>query len=222
MEGTRLRILILLQREDQATAEQIAQAVGLSYATVRRHLDILQRDRLVAYKVARRRTGRPEHVYFLTEAGQEALPKQYHRLLSLLLQELRNPLHPEPAPSANGQNLLTHLLLRVSEHILEEQGNSFAEKPLAERVSLLRQILQEEQFSPEVEQTEGSVRLRLLNCPFRAVSLENEAVCCLDADLISRVLGAPALREEWLHRGNHTCTYLVQLKPASLRRSPSS
>ena len=47
----------------------MAQAMGLASATVRRHLDILQRDHLVSWTEARRQTGRPHYVFFLTENG---------------------------------------------------------------------------------------------------------------------------------------------------------
>ena len=46
MEGTRLRILEHLQQENQ-TVGGLATIMGLAPATVRRHLDILQRDHLI-------------------------------------------------------------------------------------------------------------------------------------------------------------------------------
>ena len=54
MEGTRLGILTLLQRQS-ATVDQLRTELGLAAATVRRHLDILQRDRLVTFQAVRRK-----------------------------------------------------------------------------------------------------------------------------------------------------------------------
>ena len=69
MEGARLRILQLLQKHSNDTVEGLANAIGLAPATIRRHLDILQRDRLVTFEEVRKRTGRPEYSFYLTEGG---------------------------------------------------------------------------------------------------------------------------------------------------------
>ena len=88
MEGTRFRILQLLQSKGNQTVEALATSIGLAPATIRRHLDILQRDRFVEFCEVRKKTGRPEYSFFLTEEGQETLPKDYDRLLALTVEGL--------------------------------------------------------------------------------------------------------------------------------------
>ena len=66
----------------------MAKEIGLAPATVRGHLDILQRDRLVDFAEVRQRTGRPGYAFYLTDAGHETLPKGYDVLLGLVVQEL--------------------------------------------------------------------------------------------------------------------------------------
>ena len=95
MEDVRWQILQLLQSGTAETVEQLLRALGLAPATVRRHLDILQRDGLVTYRLVRKKAGRPEYSYYLTEAGQESLPKDYHRLLGLLVQEMDSVAPPD-------------------------------------------------------------------------------------------------------------------------------
>ena len=110
MEGSRLRILRLLQRQEHASVEQLSKEMELASATVRRHLDILQRDQLVSFTQVKKKTGRPEHTYYLTETGQETLPKNYSSLLSRLLEEIRSLDLPEETErlilSGNAQRLL--------------------------------------------------------------------------------------------------------------------
>jgi len=50
MEGTRHRILQQLQKKTNDSVGGLAGSMGLAPATIRRHLDILQRDRLVAFE----------------------------------------------------------------------------------------------------------------------------------------------------------------------------
>ena len=54
MEGTRLRILQLLQRNSCDTVDGLAKSIGLAPATIRRHLDILQCDRFVSFEEVRK------------------------------------------------------------------------------------------------------------------------------------------------------------------------
>ena len=58
VDGTRQAIVALLQQSPVSTIEELAQELGMAAASVRRHLDILQRDRLVAYQVVRNKPGR--------------------------------------------------------------------------------------------------------------------------------------------------------------------
>ena len=88
MVGTRLQILVTLQRNGRETVENLARSLELVLATIRHHMDILQRDHLISFQEVKRPTGRPEYSFFLTEAGHEALPKNYGRLLDSLFQEI--------------------------------------------------------------------------------------------------------------------------------------
>ena len=204
MEGTRLRLAALLQRLPDSTVDEMGRSLGLSAATVRRHLDILYRDRLVDYHAVRRKPGRPEHAFFLTEAGQEALPKRYVHLLQMVLRALNqtNGATPPPTPPSLGK-LFTH----VAQDMLAPHRERFRNKPPHERRAFLQELLADADFAPEFEEGHGGLRVRLHNCPFRFVALEQPAVCELDRELISTVLGAPATLERCITSGHHSCTY---------------
>lgn len=210
MEGTRLAIVQLLQRRNKATVEQMSQALALASATIRRHLDILQRDGLVEYERVRNKPGRPEYAYHLTEAGQEALPKDYKRLLSLVLREIRE-LPPSELADLPDQNHLTdRLLSRIARRVASEYEHSNHGQPaatLTERAHQATAVLEKEQFLPQIEQSDDAVRIRLLNCPFRSIALEDDAVCSFDAYLIARLTGSSVTRECCVSHGAHSCVY---------------
>ena len=81
MEGSLLRVLQLPQKERDCAVAVLARAIELAPATARRCLDMLQRDGLVAFTTARKRTRRPEYSFDLKVEGNETLPKGYKRLL---------------------------------------------------------------------------------------------------------------------------------------------
>jgi predicted ArsR family transcriptional regulator len=90
MSVSRDSILAIIRRNDGASVDVLADEVVLAPATVRRHLDILERDGLIDHIEVRRPTGRPRHVFDLTEKGHDSVPKDYSRLLNELVQDIKN------------------------------------------------------------------------------------------------------------------------------------
>ena len=208
MENSRIRLLQPLQQHGRATVDQLARDVGLASATVRRHLDILQRDRLVAFDQVKKKIGRPEYSFYLTEDGQEVLPKGYDRLLGGVLQELA--LLPQAEVGAHvGGNLLTNLLQRVALQTAENYQVNPSNNDFSQRVALVEDVLEHESFAPEIEQRDGSLQICLHNCPFRSVALENAAVCAYDKALVSALLGSDVVRVSCIRDGDVSCCYVA-------------
>src|SRR3972149_3958507 len=88
VDGTREEILAILRRRERMGVEDLARELGLAGATVRRHLDVLQRDSYIAVTQVRGHTGRPRHLFALTEAGGDLFPHHYVRLTQRLLGEI--------------------------------------------------------------------------------------------------------------------------------------
>ena len=208
MEDTRLAILQFLQRQDAPIA-WLTSAMGMAPATIRRHLDILQRDGLVAYRVLRRKQGRPKHVFYLTDVGQETMPRRYTALLRRVLGEMDNPDAARPQPGAGSDSEM--LFARIAKRLASEYGEAAVEASGSDRLELLLQVLAAEQFDPRLERANGGLRVHLQNCPFRGVAMDNPAVCALDRELIARLLGLPVASEERIDRGDHHCTSTVTL-----------
>lgn len=212
MEGTRLLILQLLQKNGRETVDGLASAIGLAPATIRRHLDILQRDRLVGFEEVRKKTGRPEYSFYLTEAGQEALPKDYDRLLNMLVGELAT-LTAEDTRERNGSQILELVFQRLSDQVWGGYESQVEGKSLAHRLNVLLGILREEDFFPEVEVEGDTLVIKLMNCPFRSVAMQNSSVCSFDSNLIAAMLNVDTLRGECIHKGGSCCIYRAQVSP---------
>ena len=199
MDSTRLSILNSLQRRP-ATVDQLSTELGLAAAAVRRHLEILQRDRLVDFEPVRRKPGRPEHLFALTDEGQELMPKRYHILLQRLLHGLNG--------SMNGNGDAAKALLSgVARAMVEEHRSRVPEGEDFDRIALLRRILEDEQFSPAVEESPDGVSVNLHNCPYRGVATHSEVICHLDRELIAVVLKAPVSSTARINQGHLICTY---------------
>ena len=220
MEGTRLRILQLLQKNANDTVDGLAKAIDLAPATIRRHLDILQRDRLVAFEEVRKRTGRPEYSFYLTEEGQEALPKDYDMLLNMLIQEM-SALTVQDTGGRDGEQVLELVFQRLSNKVWSNYQQEVDGKDLEYRLGKLMQLLTQGDFFPEAELVNGTLMIRLLNCPFRSVALQSTAVCSFDSCLISAMLDVDVAQAACIHHGDTGCMYTAKIG-ASDGRKPSA
>ena len=206
MEGTRLQILQQLQKKINDTVGGLAGSMGLAPATIRRHLDILQRDRLVAFEEVRKKTGRPEYSFYLTEGGHQTLPKSYDTLLRLLVDEL-GQLTVGDLAGMDGRSVLETLFTRLSAQVSGRFQPESGSASLSERTAALLDILGAEEFLPEAEFVDGRVQIKLLNCPFRTVAMANNAVCDFDHKVITGVLGLDVSRTSCIHDGDPCCIY---------------
>ena len=211
LEGTRQRILTILQQRGTATVEDLAEELGLAPPTVRRHLDILLRDNYVAYRQVRRSVGRPYYSYYLTEEGKESLPKEYDKLLAMMLKKLASYTREEIS-SLSGEELLHKLFVDMAR---ATAGNFSVLLPsnasVRERLDMLMEVLRRHQFSPTLKVLNGEAKIRLGNCPFRAAALAHHVVCEFDRTLISELLGVEARDEECVLNGTTFCCYVVPL-----------
>ena len=207
MEGTRLRILELLQKNSHDTVGGLATAMGLAPATVRRHLDILQRDRMVAFEEVRKKTGRPEYSFFLTEEGQEAMPKGYDHLLRLLVEEL-GVLTSGDLTGLAGQDVLEVVFSRLPAKLGMDNAATAESDNIDDRKDALLDVLQTEDFVPEANIVYGKLQIRLQNCPFRSVAMANTTVCDFDAAVINASIGQEMTRIECIHDGDPACVYV--------------
>ena len=206
MEGTRGRIVDILQQDGAATVDGLSKGLGLAPATVRRHLDILQRDRIVTFVQVRKKTGRPGYSFSLTETGHDALPKGYDVLLSELVEELGG-LDSVEVDARSGSELLQLTLTRIGERVAAGYRRGKGDV-----VQTLRTALDDWQLTPELEQREGALHIRVLNCPFRSVARSHKIVCTFCRSLISGVVGPSVRQEAGIALGRQHCSYVVQLE----------
>ena len=188
----------------------LSKSIGLASATIRRHLDILQRDQFVAYEEVHKKTGRPEYSFFLTEAGQEALPKDYAQLLDMVVKGLSG-LNAEDTNKKNGQQILEIVFERLADEVATSYKTEIAGKDLGQRLAVLTSYLEKNHFSPQAEVSGGDLQIRLLNCPFRAVALHYEDVCGFDRNVISSLLHRQITQQNCINHGDGGCSYTTKL-----------
>ena len=202
MQETHQQILNILQKKSSVTINTLVRELDLAVATVRYHLTMLERDRLVVSEKVRQKVGRPYWVYSLSQQGQENFPKKYHRLSSYILTEVKAEL---------GSDGLNTLLRRIAQRHLAERALDLEGKSLEERLEILFVILGEEGFVADWEKADGRKYLLTHHtCPYQSVVLQHPEVCQVDAELISGVMGVLVERMKCILYGDQVCTFEVK------------
>ncbi|MBI3947003.1 MAG: transcriptional regulator [Armatimonadetes bacterium] len=202
--AARREIVTLLRREGPLTVDMLGEKLGITPVGVRKHLDVLQIDGLVATTTQRRKIGRPVQLYSLTEEADELFPKFYDATLASVLRQVRRI----------GGNALVRQVLEGRQ---QEQEEAFRQRAgdaatLEERVALLAQVRDEAGYMAEWSQEEGGAYvLKEHNCALCRVAREFHEFCDSELALFRRALGEGVSVERIGHTaGAGGCTYLIR------------
>ncbi len=205
---TRREILDALRRSAGLTADQLADALGVTAMAVRKHLAALQEEGLLAARVERRPVGRPVHIYTLTPHAQDRFPQHYQDLTTELLDDLR---------ALDGGEKIRALFGRRAERTYTALAPALAGRPLPERLTALAGYLDEQGFLAGWEETpEGDFLLKEHNCAIYGVAQCTPEACACELDLFRRLFadaGVEVERESHLLNGDHLCCYRLRATP---------
>ena len=202
-------MLRLLQVKGSATVADLAGALGVGQASVRRHLDHLRVDGLVDARVERHGVGRTAFVFYPTEKGEERAPAGYSRLLSRLYDGLRS-LDEAQVQGRDGAQVLRTAFERVAERVAEEHRQRVTGKTVAERVAQTTDALQGEGIVDGWSEQGGVLRIQNSACPYRQAAVTTHGTCELDRRAIELLVSAPVRQVSRIVDGQPTCEYIVQ------------
>jgi len=203
MQSTRQRILEILKEKNEATVDQLSEELELTPVTIRHHLDILRGEGLVdAPRVLRRPgPGRPQYTYALTEAADDYFPKNYHNLVGLLFDEIREKLTPAE---------LEQMMKDIANRLAATAPSIKHKRRPQEVLNAAVRFMNDQGYVARWEKTpEGNYLLHTCNCPYERVAQGHSEVCTMDANLVGQVTGLPSRRMSHMARGDDSCSYLI-------------
>ncbi len=212
MQETRQLILEILKTHGQATVDGLADALGLTPMTVRHHLGILEERDLIVSEVERGRVGRPRYVYRLTPAADELFPRAYHLLAERVLAKIKEQYGVDEARA---------ILQAVAGDLAASHADEVADKPLAERLVCVEDIMAAEGFRVRLGEGQQAT-VEVCNCAYRHVAAQHPEVCELDHALMEGLLGQPLERVKHAPAGDDCCRFVVaESSPAESPAAPA-
>jgi predicted ArsR family transcriptional regulator len=200
---------LILERGPQSAAA-LAERLGLSTAAIRRHLDALVADGLLAEGLARpsahRGRGRPARVYALTDAGRAAFPHAYDDLATTALRYL----HESGGDSA---------VVAFAEHRAQSLAEQLApaidtSAPAVTRAEALAESLSAQGYAATTESATAGVQICQHHCPVAHVAAEFPQLCEAETRAFERLLGTYVQRLATIGHGDGVCTTHVPVPPA--------
>lgn len=212
--STKQDILQHLLKQGQASAQDLANDLGISPQAIRRHLKDLEDEGLIQYHNVQVGMGRPQHLYQLSESGRQQFPSRHDEFAVDLLDTLAETLTQEQMKT---------ILRKQWQRKAMEYRDRLGKGPLAERLEGLVKLRQAEGYMAEyhpVEDTNSSavgVPSRFIlteyNCAISNVAKSFPGVCDHELEMFSLALGECQVeRTHWVINGEHRCGYLIQEK----------
>ena len=202
--ASREEIVQQLRARGGGSADELAEALGLTKQCVRKHLDVLEREGYVEHAPERGERGRPAHVFRLTPKAQELFPRRYDLFARSVLRQI-GEVWGERGLNAVFCGCATEMAGGLRPQL---EGLNFDA-----RVRRLTELLGEMGYEAEAERLDdGSYLLTEWNCPQAEVAREYRQLCDQELIVYRELLAAEVFRESRIAGGASRCAYRV-LRP---------
>jgi DeoR family transcriptional regulator, suf operon transcriptional repressor len=203
---SRRSLLYALRRRGEATAEQLAEQLGVTLSGARQLLSALQDDGLIT-SVAATKTGRGRRplVYSLTPRADTLFPKAYGELTNELLDYVAD----------TDRELVDDLFARRRDNrVAAARVRLEPKRTLGARVAELTRILDEDGYLATHERVgTGVYRIVEHNCAIWAVAQRYGQACSSELDFIQTVLpDADVERVAHMVAGARHCAYEIRAR----------
>lgn len=187
------------------TVEEIAVAIGVSKVSIRRHLDLLRKDGLVAFEIKRHDRGRPGHVYYLTSKAELLFPTGYNTFALNLLKQVT---------LQYGARAVTVVLGGQADELIALLKPQLEGLAFDAKVKKFSRLINERGYDVVIRKLQdGSYLVKQQNCPMIAVATSYNQICQEELRVYQEVLGAEVLRDCLISAGAQSCDYRI-LPPA--------
>lgn len=197
-----MRVIKLLVGNTPKTVADLMEATGVTRTAVTEQL-----NELVAGGFVERDTqrligrGRPRHLYKVTDTALLLLfASNQHLLVPAIWQAIED---------TGGKKLLQKIITRVSRSMADHYSRKIIAKTPIERLRELTQLLQNDGATVDVGEENGKLVVHKRSCLFLPMADKNLAVCSVDLEMMSKVVGRPVRRTACRHDGAPCCAFEI-------------
>lgn len=195
-------VLEELKTNGEASADELAEGLGVTVSAVRQSLRPLEEQGVVAHRDERTGPGRPRRHFCLTPAAESLWPKRYGQLTNQLLGFIESS-DPDLVARAFDQ--------RGAERVVRARDR-LAGRTFDERVRELATILDEDGYLADATRVSpGFWRVNEHNCAVLDVARRYHHACTSEISFLRQALpDADIERVAHIASGAHSCVYEIR------------
>lgn len=206
---TRRELLQIIKREGSLSVDEAMEALGMARTTVREHLLQLKEKGLLDRSVDRQGRGRPSHRYKMSRHAKMLFPSRDGELMGRFVSYLQE----------DGNEDLVEAFFNAywndRTEAVKRKLRTVAPDDVDAQLEVLREILEEEGFMPEIDDEEGQITIRECNCPFPESVKQTRIPCQLERGFYEAIFETTLDRVTYIPDGNPACTYEVAAEEAA-------
>ncbi|MFE7777575.1 helix-turn-helix transcriptional regulator [Streptomyces sp. NPDC057445] len=203
--STRNRVARSILDHGPSTVADLATRLGLTQAAVRRHLDALVNDDVVAAHEKRvygaRTRGRPAKVFALTDCGRDAFEQSYDKLAVDALRWIEENAGGEAAVAAFARD-------RIEAQAEAYRAAIEAAEP-EDRTEALAKALTADGYAATARNAPVGEQLCQHHCPVAHAAERYPQLCEAETEIFSRLLGTHVQRLATIAHGDGVCTTFI-------------
>ena len=215
-DKTRDQVARTILESGPATAAALAKKLAITPAGIRRHLDSLISEGVLAskdpYQSLERGRGRPSKVFVMTDTGREKFEHSYDDLAVSALKFMA---------SKNGEHLVNEFATSRADDLVRkgEQIRS-SNKSILEKTKALSKLLTKEGYSATTDKLGNGEEICQHHCPIAHVASEFPQLCEAETKAFSQILGTHVQRLATIAHGDGVCTTFIpnKMSPNSTNR----
>ncbi len=209
-DTTKGSLLVYFQQHGKATAQELANHMGISPQAIRRHLKDLEQEQLVLAQAVSTGVGRPHLIYQLSSHGQERFPRAYDDFAMGLLETLK-----EAVPAEQMGSILQKQWQRKAEVYRQILGTGSVQERVARLVELRQAEGYMAEMHPYQDQPDAFVLIEH-NCAIAQIAQTFPTICGHELEMFAATLADCVVKRiDWQVEGHHHCGYLIGSKPGS-------
>ncbi len=194
----------LLAKPEGATLDELAENLGVTKTAAKEHLLRVEHLGYISFEDSRGSVGRPRRRYTLSVSGQEAFPRQYSWLSTLVLELLAEDI---------GQKGLTALMGKLADKVSAGLAPQFEKAGTSkEALELLVKTMNELGYRAALKQSDlrkGAI-IEATNCVYHSVAKAHPELCSFDIRLMENTTGLKAKLETCIARGGSVCRFCLR------------
>lgn len=198
------KIVLLLRKNGSMSISELASALDLSKMAILKHLSRMEYEGKAKRGIVKKKVGRPEFSFSLTENGVAEFQPPYEQMLDHMVKYLRDN---------GGRELVEGFLRERYNDLREELYEKIRDKPIEQQVEILRSMREKSGYMAEARKLPGGgFEMTEYRCPIFTIAERFPVACSAETKMFSDLLGSPVESTHRQVQGNNACRFFIKAK----------